>query len=402
METITKQPNTVHFTIGENAGILLMQIAQEHLLYNYNPQKAVDTITNSLRGCPVDLALKIINGDVILLVDVEEQQIIPVDRIAEIHDILITKLDLKDWYKRKGLKIFETGQDLKKALDKMLVTMKYNHIYKEYDYSLILDFVSGNDEALLSDFRETQEVSELAMLIGVTKSYIEQSLKIKSVMDWIRKTYSDEFAVDYNKDNPLDYVPEDDQSMLIVVMQKLNDILTIDFSNVTAEQKVLTDYIDAVREIDKVIEKGIVPVNILDNWSAGWLAPNGDYYGLNGEIANMIHIQIANALQDKGIIPKNEKDDVHNIINNPDAWLEQQGWVKIHGNNVQFAGCLNVQILKENVDLTKEQIQAIYEYISKRHNGVMKLGWRLEVISIAKFMMFADNLPAMYKKYFEF
>jgi hypothetical protein len=51
---------TLHFRVGSDAGLLLMTIAQEHLLYTLNPEKAVKTITESLSGCPVSMALKII------------------------------------------------------------------------------------------------------------------------------------------------------------------------------------------------------------------------------------------------------------------------------------------------------------------------------------------------------
>lgn len=38
---IMKEINQVHFTLGDNAGILLMQIAQEALLCELDPEKAV-------------------------------------------------------------------------------------------------------------------------------------------------------------------------------------------------------------------------------------------------------------------------------------------------------------------------------------------------------------------------
>lgn len=38
---------TVHFTLGDDAGKLLMQIAQEALLYELDPEKAIKVITIS-------------------------------------------------------------------------------------------------------------------------------------------------------------------------------------------------------------------------------------------------------------------------------------------------------------------------------------------------------------------
>lgn len=60
-----KEINQVHFTLGDNAGILLMQIAQEALLCELDPEKAVKVITTSLMGCPNNIALKILKGDMV-------------------------------------------------------------------------------------------------------------------------------------------------------------------------------------------------------------------------------------------------------------------------------------------------------------------------------------------------
>lgn len=53
---------TVHFTLSGDAGKLLMQIAQEALLYELDPEKAIKVITTSLMGCPDNIALKILKS----------------------------------------------------------------------------------------------------------------------------------------------------------------------------------------------------------------------------------------------------------------------------------------------------------------------------------------------------
>jgi hypothetical protein len=159
------------------------------------------------------------------------------------------------------------------------------------------------------------------------------------------------------------------------------------------DDNVLDAYLDASKEIDEALSKGIEPVDIMQNYSAGWLSPDGMYYALNGEIANMLHNQIADALCDAGIIPADKND-------NPDVWLEQAGWVKIHGNNVQFAGCLNYKLGKTNVHMTKTQREIIAKYIKLCHAGIVRMGWKLEKISAARFEMM-DNLM-LAKNYFEY
>jgi len=79
------ESGVIHFIIGEDLGLRIMEIAQEHLIYSYDPEKAIRSITDSLMGCPVDLALQILKGDMVLPVDVESQQVICQDREPE-HD----------------------------------------------------------------------------------------------------------------------------------------------------------------------------------------------------------------------------------------------------------------------------------------------------------------------------
>ena len=381
----------LHFRVGEDAGKLLTTIAREHLIYNYNPNKALDTLESSFGGeCPRELTLAIIKGDMVVLVDTEEQQFIVTRFESGIHDrIGFEKLNVVDWAIKQCRLIHDNGMGLKKAIDEILYRMNYKKIYKTYDYGQILKFIAGNNDIILDDLRDTQEVSELAGLVSVVKSYIEKSMRTWSVVDWMRKSYPEDFAgiSDFSEYN----------QTLQMVIRKFNDVLTLDFSEIEKEQKSLTNYIESAREIDEVLSKGIEPVDIMSNYTAGWLAPNGDYYALNGEIANMLHNQIADALKDAGII--SEDND------NPDAWLEQQGWVKIHGNDVQFAGCLNSKMIsgKRNINMTPIQIKKIYEYCTIYHKGIIKLGWRQEQISAILFKDVAEsNIEALNKKYFEF
>lgn len=52
----------LHFTLDKSAGKLLAQIAQEHLLCNLDPKKAIETFTMSLNDLPVEMAIKLLSG----------------------------------------------------------------------------------------------------------------------------------------------------------------------------------------------------------------------------------------------------------------------------------------------------------------------------------------------------
>ena len=384
---------TVHFRVGQDFGAMLMSIAQEHLTERNNPVQALKTITDSLHGCPTDLAVQILKGDVVLLVDEETQTVSPVER-TEALDKLFPKVDVMYFMESRAANIKLHGDNILDGLRGLQVHIAKNHGYFDmsFKYEDIFKFIAGDNEALLEELRDNREIDGISTMFEVIKRFCEETLKVQNTMEWLMQT-CDEFK-DFKAYERYLVLRGEVTDTLEDIAFHLNKTLKLDFSLEEPEDNV-QKYIDAAREIDEVLSEGIKPVDIMENWSAGWLAPNGDYYALNGEIANMLHNQIADALVEAGIVPEEEL--------NPDAWLEQQGWVKIHDSNVQFAGCLNVRIGKKNVDLTPIQIKKIYEYGALCHNGVIKAGWRMEQVSAVRFRDMAEANPeGLYKKYFEY
>jgi hypothetical protein len=67
--------------------------------------------------------------------------------------------------------------------------------------------------------------------------------------------------------------------------------------------------------------------------------------------------------------------------------LEQNGWVKIHGNWILFDGWNLCNLKKENIAMTEKQKDAIYKYGQACCDGLLKLGYSQETISAARFNM---------------
>lgn len=389
---------TVHFRIGENFGALLASIAQEHLTERNNPIQALKTITKSLAGCPTDLAVQILKGDVVLVVDEDEQVCLPVDRIPEKHDAIFPKIDPVYFLESRAENIKKFGGYIIDGLRNLQYQIRKNNGYVTVDfkYEDIFKFVAGDNEALLDELRDNREIDGIASLFEATKRFIEETMKTQSTMEWIVQTF-DEFNRDTKNHEHYMQLRADVSDTLSDIAFLLNQTLKLDFSLDEPEDTV-QKYIDAAREIDEVLSEDIKPVDILNNYSAGWLSPNGDYYALNGEIANMLHQQIADALLTAEIIMGEE-----DTVGNPDAWLERTGWVKIHGNNINFAGCLNTRIGRRNVPMTEIQIQKIYEYGQKCWGGSLKVGWKMQPMSAVRFRdLMEANPDALNKDYFEF
>jgi len=412
---------TVHFTLDESTGVLLMNIAQEHLLYNYSPSRAIASIKNSLVGCSDEVALKILNGDMVIFVETDEetgQQSFMVTERNEDNTTIFPKLAIDYFAKHNIADITESGKNMVKGIKQTMNSMKYrdglrvNHAWKS-----ILNMAQGIEEDVLEEIRETDEYQEIVLLVQVVRDYITKSMNVLAVIDFCNTTWKYEYDTTFAK------------ASLGEVGSEFGRLLREDYTKIAAkanetdnddlgfEVPDLDKYIESAIESDKVSKEGIKPVNIMSNYSAGWLSPDGLFYGLNGEIANMLHNQIADMLQEAGQIPmyegkdderfffKNAEDKRDAREQNPDAWLEQQGWVKIHGNNVQFAGCLNnvVDKKKKNVDMTPEQVKIIAHYIKMLHRGIISLGWKREKLSAVRFEAMAENnMPHLNKEYFQY
>jgi len=377
---------TLDFRISADAGILLMNIAQEHLLYRTDIDKALNVFNESFGGgCPDDMMLKLLTGDMVIEVDVDTQQFMVDDRKPE-HEGIFPKLDLLKFFAEKQKQMDEHLKDIEKGLDALIDKFRYSNTYRFYfSAETIMKYIYGNDEDLIADIREDEELKSYKSLIKITYEFIKKSMDISNLCRKVNGLYGTDI--------------EFDTYDLLNLTKKVQEIARLDFNFTEGHEDNVQNYLEATVEIDEIIKTGIEPVDIMDNYSAGWLSPEGEYYALNGEIANMLHNQIADALQEKGLIPEN---DEHGHSQSPDTWLEQQGWVKIHGNNVHFAGCLNHKLRKTNVDITEKQIDVICDYIENCHACEIKVGWRLTRQSVTMFRVAARDLTSLYRRFFSF
>jgi len=385
---------TVHFRVGADAGILLMNIAQEHLLYGLDINKALTVFSDSFGGgCPKELQLELLRGDKVIEVDEDKQLFYVVPRDPSHEKKFPARLDFVKWFEEQQRRLDDHCDDIDKGLDQIINKFRYTDTYKmDFSVKAVIDYLYGKDETLIEEIQYDYELNQMQSLIRITKDFIEKSLKLSGLAKHIKALYELEVSLDTYE--------------LMNLAQKVKDIASLNFIYFTeGSDDTLTAYLEATKEIDAVITKGIVSIDIMDNYSAGWLSPEGEYYALNGEIANMLHTQIADALQEKGMIPMYDNDEEQelDIKTNPDAWLEQHGWVKIHGNNVHFAGNLNPTLSIPIVHITDKQIEIIRDYITDCHACMIKAGWRLEKASIGMFTTLAmRNKTALYKKYFDF
>ena len=388
---------TLHFTVGADFGIRLMEIANEHLLYANDLDKAMKVFTDSFGGdVPEELVKQLLSGEMLILVDEENQMFDIVERSKYMHldKLYPPQIDFNKFIADKQEELDNGCDNLDKNLDIVINKFRYKDTYRiDVPIESLMKYIYGNDDELIADIKDEFEydddVQQIKQFIRVTRDFIEKSMKLSQMISRLVGMYEIKTSFDTYE--------------LTNLAGKVQDIAKANFTMFNDDNNTLNAYLEASKEIDEVIEKGIEPVDIMDNYTAGWLSPQGEYYALNGEIANMLHNQIADALQVKGRIPKYENNDTDREEINPDAWLEQQGWVKIHGNNIQFGGCLNSKIDKTNVNMTEKQIEIILNYITDCHTCIIKAGWKLEKTSIGMFTSMGMSDPiALNKRYFSY
>jgi len=384
--------DTLHFRVGADFGITLMQIAHEHLVYNNDLDKAMKCFTESFGGdVPEEIVKNLLVGNQIILVDEEDQMFNVVERAKYPHlDDYYPKLDLVEFIENTEKQIEKTTKEFDKALDSIIDTFRYKKTYRiDFSVGAIVAYLYGDDEVMLEEIRDDYELNQMETVIRLTKQFIEKSLKTDQMFMRLAEMYGlDNYKMDTYE--------------LYNLVERVQSIARQEFSRFNeGSDDSVTAYMEAFKEIDNAIEAGLEPVDILDNWSAGWLSPEGDYYALNGEIANMLHNQIGNALQEQGIVPmyETDQDKKLDIKVNPDAWLEQHGWVKIHGNWILYGGMFNEKINKENVPITNVQKDIIADYIENCHACEVKMGLRQLRFSVGQFR--AMDRIALHKN-FEF
>lgn len=334
--------------------------------------------------CTKEQAIDILKGTIFLTVDDDGYTLTGNEWIESLHKESRPLFDYWDWCNKEMLRWGKQADILRNCLlqakmdmrDNDTLTVRINKrdfikAYSEFDYSFI--------------YHEA-ELSHLVWLIKAYRNCTDYYIKLKRTVDWINK-----YIVKNNEQ--MDLI-----EMMIFVKTAYDDLLfntdtpaELDMLDNFMQSKLL-DYRQTELEIKKISSEGIKPVNILDNYDAGWLSPTGEYYALNGDISNMLHISIADLLVEEGIIPKQED-------NNPSSWLEFNGWVKIHHSNINYAAWDLMTYFKdkENIAMTDIQKDLIYQYGEKCCNGILELGYCKEVMTTARFNMTELH---MLRKYF--
>jgi len=158
-----------------------------------------------------------------------------------------------------------------------------------------------------------ERIDDIATLIRISKQYLDKTYLLWGTFAWLEKAYPKVFdAWDWESEDTAMFKKENrriiDTGRHMVVDQIGYRLMALTKFDINELRKIdaddsedIEEFFEFQRNIDSVLEK-IKPVDIKDGYNAGWIAPNGDVYALKGVISNMLHNQIADALEKAGII----------------------------------------------------------------------------------------------------
>lgn len=341
------------FTIGKGFGQMLQRIAWEKLTEKYNPREAVEIITKSLLGCTEGMAVDILDGKIILGED------------EATHEVLGTPGaggKFNDWIREQRIHLEEEAKEWVWVLERLRQTIADAGGKFEFSvrYPELISYLSGDKDAGLLDYPRSNVVEEIKGTVEGAKNFFVKVSEVYEVIVWMCDALNMSRVI----------LPDP-----ILSMHTILDSLMCSDPEVEAsirkqdfQKQRLSEWMEEREENQTELE----PVEITEGYDAGWLSPDGDFYGLNGSTENLLHLNIAERLLASKKIPVKE-------MRNPDRWLEENGWVKVHHDWILFSGSFYGKTL------TEAQIEKLYRYAQVCHRGVLRLGTAQTQITAVRF-----------------
>ena len=404
--------DTLHMTVGPLLGEHLLEIAQTNISKG-DIQKGLDTYIKSLHGFTKEYAIMCLKNQAVIVTDADGEGVSLNDdknlRIENAHNILDWDLIITN----RITDIYNTIRAIHKTANDFMEL--YNGNIENYS---ILDMMSryfsseqlktigkhniaariiGSPDGKICDKGSSNPTSvwehiEYAMEsedndLSKWEKILYYTVQYNKLIKMLHKEYMNFentylFLIDngfINKPSRIEHMIE----MAIEVLWKFSDTSTGYYhplcnTGLYEYKEKLSNDLVKTKFGKEFAQNNIIKKDIMDGYDAGWLSPDGEFYGENGETSSMIHMNIAeqifNASGGKYAIAM-MKDGVDIMsTNSPEQWLTSHGWIKIHHND-----CYGSFIGRRDEEPTKDypypycptdiQIKMICDYIDKYYNG---------------------------------
>ena len=379
----------IGFRVGKDFGETLGNIAQEKLLYNLDIQGALYTFKISLR-MPEEIALYCLHGDKYILKCNEESQEISLCNREDFPDSSYPRLEcekiINTWleqleedivfYKSIFTKLghfsWSSTVDIEVNIDTLVsILLGQSDLVRDSLFNKIMYIFDEREDEFI------EGVYSISNLIETYKTWVVELFKKIDIVSFMEN----KFIATINTDSTERYKKVLRNSVIIFnnivdLIKTINNIVEFDIYNSEIIELFKRNSITS-----KLINCAILPSDIILDFDAGWLSPEGDFYGMNGEYSDNLHIEMADLLYKDGIIPED-----HEYAK--DTWLEMNGWVKIHHDWVLF-DCERYNHENNSYEiirhLTENQIKELSRYGKACCSGYLKLGYAHKVVSMILF-----------------
>lgn len=334
------------FTIGKGLGQMLQRIAWEKLTEKHNPREAVELITKSLPGCTEGMAVDILDGKITLGEDEATQKVTGTPGAGG---------KFNDWIRAQRVLLEEEAKEWVEVLERLRQTIADAGGGFEFTvrYPELISYLSGDKDAGLLDYPRSNVVEEIKGTVEGAENFFVKVSEVYEVIVWMCDALNTSRAL---------------FSDSVLRVRAILDSLACSDPEVEAsirkqdfQKQRLSEFMENEMKIEEYHKTELEPVEITEGYDAGWLSPDGEFYGLNGSTVNLLHLNIAERLLASKKIPVKE-------TLNPDRWLEENGWVRVHHDWILFSGSFYGKTL------TEAQIEKLYRYGQVCHRGVLHLG----------------------------
>lgn len=365
---------TVNFKVGKDIGITCANIAQEHLIYEFDPDKALAVFMEGF-GMPKDWALKCLIGDEWIVEGADNGVNVEV-RKRTIKD-KYPKLNCNELAHEWFFKIDSQYDQIVECINNIICDN--DETYLKISYKDLLK--SNKTQEIINDYLREDisiPVERRLCMINQIKEYFKFVHNVNNVIAFMLENnlINDSQLNDITEDLTYEYITYITTSL----QNKLNNWINGDVIYTNPSLDLLDRYLENNRKIDEDIENNNIKISNFEFRNAIWMSPEGEMYGLNGDIANMLHNTIADYLVEHDIIEFDKQKHV-----TADRCLEELGWLKIHNDWVMFdpsAKSLGIEITNW---ITDEQAEALSKYLKRYYNGFGKFGIRHNQISVITF-----------------
>ena len=345
--------SVIHDSLGSDVGRLLMEIANKRFTEDLNPDSAIEAIT-STSNIPFEDAKDLVLGKTVLELDDNKTSFIIVPRDNEKHKDYPREIDLSTFVSEQTHDINVNGKSIYERLgDALTYIDETNGVYNlEIDFKYIFRYIQKEHVDFYDAFENNEIFVSLETAYNDGRDYLIKTDKLIKAFESIKKIWP-------NTEIESDYLYYSQQIATILQIIAGSDLDRIhDYLKKNFVKTAVKDFLQSQKKIDETLKDIIKPVNIEDKYSAGWLSPEGLFFGLNGLTANLLHNRLADAICDR-IKDKEGSIDMGEDDINTDGYLCRKGWIKISDNWILFDGYLQVRAGLPRIPITDAQIKQL-------------------------------------------